>query len=509
MDSKRFISELQKRSGLERGRLRSLMKALGEVIRLRAMALEPLDVASLGRFEGRKRMEFEYEERMSGRTLLYPPHIGLRFAAARELLDGPVPTLEAQASLNAWLKRTMADMAACEPAFAAVCLDAMICIVAEAMRRSEEVEVPGLGVWRVVSTGRSERRRVVCTVAPELREDVNAPFAGFEPVVIRQGRPQAATVADRPEPVAEIGTSGVEPIAPPVVNSLEGGAEALPVIDNYTLEDTDMKQNPDAAPSDDVRPTAEGEAADKQQYDEAIRQAEDGVDASDGNGRMSQRIEQIIEEDDADEVEATGSRRSMLIAVIILLAVAILGTGIYFAYRVHQNEKEAEATDGETTTIVSQAAAPTESEGATALDAIAAAATSAGQTDKTTEPTAGTEPATASASSSDASSDASGASSASAEAEAVRSESPQAATDAGFPKRVTLRSGERLTLLALRYYGSKFFWVYIYEANKARYADPDNIPAGADLIIPAPGEFGIDASNPASIERAKALAAGY
>lgn len=70
---------------------------------------------------------------------------------------------------------------------------------------------------------------------------------------------------------------------------------------------------------------------------------------------------------------------------------------------------------------------------------------------------------------------------------------------------VTIEPGSRLTLLALDYYGSKIFWVYIYEYNKAIIKDPNNIPVGTKLGIPAPSLYDIDAKNKESIERASLL----
>jgi hypothetical protein len=72
--------------------------------------------------------------------------------------------------------------------------------------------------------------------------------------------------------------------------------------------------------------------------------------------------------------------------------------------------------------------------------------------------------------------------------------------------RVKLERGSRLTLLALKYYGNKMFWVYIYDFNKGKIgSNPDNIPAGTELQIPAKHVYGIDANNAASVEKARLL----
>ena len=73
----------------------------------------------------------------------------------------------------------------------------------------------------------------------------------------------------------------------------------------------------------------------------------------------------------------------------------------------------------------------------------------------------------------------------------------------GAPKKVTLQQGERLTLIALRYFGSKDFWPYVYEVNKDRLSSPSSVPAGAVLHLPNPSYYGIDALSVESIEKAK------
>lgn len=62
--------------------------------------------------------------------------------------------------------------------------------------------------------------------------------------------------------------------------------------------------------------------------------------------------------------------------------------------------------------------------------------------------------------------------------------------------------GSRLAYIARKYYGNKFFWVYIYEYNKALIKDPNNIPIGVELKIPSPKLYGIDAKDSHSVELA-------
>ena len=72
-------------------------------------------------------------------------------------------------------------------------------------------------------------------------------------------------------------------------------------------------------------------------------------------------------------------------------------------------------------------------------------------------------------------------------------------------KKVVIHRGDRLTNIALKAYGHKLFWVYIYQHNKALITDPNNVPIGTELILPSPQQYGIDAKNRASLEAAAAL----
>jgi len=67
------------------------------------------------------------------------------------------------------------------------------------------------------------------------------------------------------------------------------------------------------------------------------------------------------------------------------------------------------------------------------------------------------------------------------------------------------KDGGRLTKFAKRYYGTKEFWVYIYEANKAKILNPDNIPTGTIIKIPKLNPLLINASNPRCMQKAMEL----
>lgn len=75
----------------------------------------------------------------------------------------------------------------------------------------------------------------------------------------------------------------------------------------------------------------------------------------------------------------------------------------------------------------------------------------------------------------------------------------------GILAKVKIEQGNRLTLISLEYYGSKVFWVYLYQHNKKIISNPNNVPIGTVIEVPAPETYGIDVHNKASVAKAAAL----
>ena len=66
---------------------------------------------------------------------------------------------------------------------------------------------------------------------------------------------------------------------------------------------------------------------------------------------------------------------------------------------------------------------------------------------------------------------------------------------------VPLHEGSRLTLIALRYYGSKTYWPYLFDANRDHIANPNVIDAGTPIRVPRLTKLQLDTTN--SLTRAK------
>ena len=63
-----------------------------------------------------------------------------------------------------------------------------------------------------------------------------------------------------------------------------------------------------------------------------------------------------------------------------------------------------------------------------------------------------------------------------------------------------------LSNISRKYYGHYIFWVYIYLENESIIRDPNNLPVGQTLNIPAPSKYGIDKNSASSVAKAEAAA---
>ena len=76
-----------------------------------------------------------------------------------------------------------------------------------------------------------------------------------------------------------------------------------------------------------------------------------------------------------------------------------------------------------------------------------------------------------------------------------------------IPASIITRPGMTLRSLARLYYGREVFWVYIYDRNRRVLSSLDTsssdaLPSGIELELPRPSDYGIDATEPISLQRA-------
>lgn len=67
----------------------------------------------------------------------------------------------------------------------------------------------------------------------------------------------------------------------------------------------------------------------------------------------------------------------------------------------------------------------------------------------------------------------------------------------------TVKSGYDITHMAKKHYGSKLFWVYIYDANPDLPRNPNHIQPGMNVIIPSVSSLEVDLNSPETIASAR------
>ena len=72
-----------------------------------------------------------------------------------------------------------------------------------------------------------------------------------------------------------------------------------------------------------------------------------------------------------------------------------------------------------------------------------------------------------------------------------------------IPKTVPLTAGSSLRQIAEEYYGDRVFWVYIYEYNKDKIKNYNNIPVGTEIRLPLPRTYGINSKSQSSKQKAE------
>lgn len=76
------------------------------------------------------------------------------------------------------------------------------------------------------------------------------------------------------------------------------------------------------------------------------------------------------------------------------------------------------------------------------------------------------------------------------------------------PVYATVNKGTTLRTLATAHYGNPHYWVYIYEANRKKIRNPNNVSLGVSVLIPSLTDLGIsDPKDPEAIQTAKNLGA--
>ena len=342
-----------------------------------------------------------------------------------------------------------------------------IAVVSEGVYTDKLVKVKGLGTFKIIPVEKRESIHVNTGerfVIPEhykfsflpdkeLRELVNKPFSFFETTELRENVDftDMDVVLDEPN-IKETEDESIEEMIPeekhfpeeePVVFSEEGSA-VPPEEDPVVFSEEEPAGQPEDEGMDTLEPVVD-ERSDSSGPDSPSEEVETGPDAE----RKKPRTKRI-------------AVVSMFVFLLMLFNIGLYLNRTYF----FEKEKESLRIDtvfpkGET--VATEAVPDT-----TIVFANEDSSQTVGETTV---------------------------------------ENPEVEPEAASPKviaRVKIEPGSRLTLISLKYYGSKLFWVYLYEYNRAVITDPNNVPIGTVIEVPAPEMYGIDRRDRSSIEKAAA-----
>ena len=342
-----------------------------------------------------------------------------------------------------------------------------IAVVSEGVYTDKLVKVKGLGTFKIIPVEKRESIHVNTGerfVIPEhykfsflpdkeLRELVNKPFSFFETTELRENVDftDMDVVLDEPD-IKETEDESIEEMIPeekhfpeeePVVFSEEGSA-VPPEEDPVVFSEEEPAGQPEDEGMDTLEPVVD-ERSDSSGPDSPSEEVETGPDAE----RKKPRTKRI-------------AVVSMFVFLLMLFNIGLYLNRTYF----FKKEKEPLRIDtvfpkGET--IATEAVPDT-----TIVFANEDSSQTVGETTV---------------------------------------ENPEVEPEAASPKviaRVKIEPGSRLTLISLKYYGSKLFWVYLYEYNRAVITEPNNVPIGTVIEVPAPETYGIDRRDRSSVEKAAA-----
>jgi len=173
MTQKDFITYLQKSCHLDRQQCTMLLTALSRLMAKAGVEQIPVTLPGLGTFVSHKHPEYIKEDPSTGQQTLYPPRITYRMQVE-----------DAEARLEV-LEKQLADSTKTPVDEVGRFLAALVKNILTILARGEEVEVKGIGTFRVINSNQGELQRVAYTPDEQMKELVNAPFNFFEPVAIR------------------------------------------------------------------------------------------------------------------------------------------------------------------------------------------------------------------------------------------------------------------------------------------------------------------------------------
>ena len=406
-------------------------------------------------------------------------------------------------------------------------LKELFATISQSLINGESVKVKGIGSFKLtevsprksvnVNTGEEinipGHKKLSFAPDKDLAQAVNQPFSHFETVILEDGvtdeqlaqidayeaeTPQApdAELPTAPEaPAAETDTEVPPPFVPadtlpePEFVAIEEATEAeeAPAAEAEPEEATAIEAEAEEAPAAEAEPEeapaieAEADEAPAVEEEPEIPVAAEEMESMVSDELSEDRLEQ---EKDKRRITRRSLFEGFIVGVITTLIVTLFSYRLYLMKYPDQADKPTQEETLAQAPTADSVATPAETTPAKVDSAqLLAEQKAAEEAQKAEEAKKKEEEAKKKA-----------------EAEA---EKQQAAPKGVNASQDTVRIGTTLFKLSKKHYGSDKFWVYIYEENKAKYPNPNSIPVGAVLRIPALSKYGATAGDPTSFNAAK------
>lgn len=294
--------------------------------------------------------------------------------------------------------------------------------IEERVVAGESVSIKGIGTFRRIDDPLAGAPDGVAFIPdPEMREEVNRRFSSFSPVELAPDVDETELLAPEPE---EAEVTEVEPTVAETAAVEPDAAEPAALAAEEAAEVNEPKAETKAVAAPVEEPAEES-------ADESVRP------------------EKVYEEESDDEARKSTLRKFLILAAV---AIAIIGAALYMAIvmnpipKVGWDDEDEQAGEQEQVTDVQPDTSFTVKE--VPVEEITGERPEAPSVQQKVEP------------------------------ESV------AAKESAEPVYEVVGRKNFLATMARRHYGSDVFWVYIYEANKDKIRNPDNIAAGTRVVIP-------------------------
>lgn len=356
-------------------------------------------------------------------------------------------------------------------------------ILSDELIKGETVRIKGLGEFSLYDDGTGEEKSVRFTADKDLAETLNAPFAMFEPVTLNDEVTDSMLAVDEDGPAkvesqqSEEITSSPEEVVSPTEQTPE-----TPVAENAGTTEPEEEVTPHPVMADECVSDAPAESDNRSETKTETPVPETSIPSVEKAGKPEVKdntpvsiIEPLEEE---PEVYVTSEAKQpsegnfwvgLIIGLIIGLAVGACGVYLAIDRLFPGGRAQTETVSAKDPLIQDE---EPEAETVQPIDSA------------TISETAGTEPAPTQEPTPEIT------------ASVAENTAPKIRKD-------TVRRGYLIHDMAKKFFGSKDYWVYIYEENKSKIGNPNNMQPGVVLTIPQPEKYGIVPGDAESLKKAR------